>query len=68
MGLLAMVDIGIDTHQDPMVYMRSDCDVCLAEGFSTSKRVGLAFKNRKLIATFNVVDERALLPGHIGLS
>lgn len=39
MGLLAMVDISIDTHQDPMVYMWRDCDVRLAEGFSASKRV-----------------------------
>ncbi|MBT8130814.1 MAG: thymidine phosphorylase family protein [Gammaproteobacteria bacterium] len=68
MGLLAVVDIGIDTHQEPVVYMRNDCEVCLAEGFTASTRVGLEFQNRTLIATLNVVGETVLPPGHIGLS
>lgn len=68
MGLLTVVDIGIDTHQEPVVYMRSDCEVCLAEGFTASTRVGLRFQNRLLIATLNVVDETVLPLGHIGLS
>lgn len=68
MGLLTVVDIGIDTHQEPMVYMRGDCEVCMAEGFSVSTRVGLELQNRTLIATLNVVDNIVLEPVHIGLS
>lgn len=53
MGLLKVVDIGIDTHQEPMAYMRGDCEVCRAEGFVASTRVGLECQGRTLIATLN---------------
>ena len=68
MGMLTVVDIGIDTHQEPVAYMRSDCEVCLAEGFSASSRVGLEYRDRIFIATLNVVDKSVLPHGHIGLS
>ena len=68
MQLLAVIGMGIDTHQEPMVYMRADCGVCLAEGFIARNRVGLEIENRILIATLNVVDESVLSPGYIGLS
>ena len=67
MQLLTVIGIGIDTHQEPMVYMRADCEVCKAEGFIASTRMGLEIENRILIATLNVVDESALSLGHIGL-
>ena len=67
MGLLTIVDIGIATHQEPTVYMRGDCEVCMAEGFSATT-IGLEFQNRGLITTLNVVDDIVLEPGHIGLS
>ena len=38
MRRLAVVDIGVESHQEPMVYMRADCEVCLAEGFTASTR------------------------------
>lgn len=68
MALLTVVDIGIDTHQEPMAYMRGDCEVCRAEGFIASTRIGLECQGRTLIATLNVVDDVVLPPGHIGLS
>jgi thymidine phosphorylase len=67
-GLLTVIDIGIDTHQEPVVYMRSDCEVCLAEGFTASARLGIEYRDQVLIATLNVVDEAVLPHGHIGLS
>ncbi len=30
---------GIDTYQAPVVYMRSDCEVCRSEGFEAQARV-----------------------------
>ncbi|MGA4814841.1 hypothetical protein ACPA9J_03520 [Pseudomonas aeruginosa] len=33
---------GIDTHQEPVVYMRRDCPVCQSEGFTTQARVQLS--------------------------
>lgn len=65
---LTVVDIGIDTHQEPVVYMRSDCHICLSEGFTASSRVILSYKEIDILATINVVDESVLEPGNAGLS
>lgn len=65
---LAVADMGIDTHQEPVVYMRSDCHICRSEGFTSNSRVMLGCDNNRLIATINVVDEKVLKPGSAGLS
>lgn len=65
---LTVVDIGIDTHQESVVYMREDCHVCRAEGFNANSRVELKTESKSLIASFNVVDKRILQQGHVGLS
>lgn len=66
--VLKVVDMGIDTHQEPVVYMREDCDICRAEGFSASSRLTLSAKGRTLIATLNVVDTHVMPAGRVGLS
>ncbi|MCW8328609.1 thymidine phosphorylase family protein [Photobacterium sp. SDRW27] len=65
--LIAM-DMGIDTHQEPVVYMRSDCHICRAEGFTANSRVTVEFGGRQLIATLNVVEQYVLPQHHIGFS
>ncbi len=65
---LIVIDMGIDTHQEPLVYMREDCHICRAEGFNASSRVQLRVGDKRLIATLNIVDSSRLPPGHIGLS
>jgi thymidine phosphorylase len=65
---LKVVDLGIDTHQELVVYMRDDCHVCLAEGFTASSRVSVHYKEQAVTATINVVDKRVLEPGQVGLS
>lgn len=59
--------LGIDTYLEPVVYMRSDCHVCRAEGFEARSRVKIALGGRSIVATLNVVhrdliaiDEAAL--------
>ena len=47
---------GIDTYQEPVVYMRSDCAVCRSEGFTTQARVQLSAGLRSIVATLSVVD------------
>jgi len=66
--VLEVVDMGIDTHQEPVVYMREDCDICRAEGFTASNRVTLNANGKTLIATLNVVDNHVLAVGRMGLS
>ncbi|MCG9733662.1 thymidine phosphorylase family protein [Pseudoalteromonas shioyasakiensis] len=66
--ILNAYDMGIDTHQEPVVYMRQDCHICRAEGFSSNARVLVEANNNKLIATLNVVRNDTLSSYQIGLS
>lgn len=52
---LLLTRAGIDTHQEPVVYMRHDCHVCRAEGFNAQGRVQVCVGERSIIATLNVV-------------
>ncbi|GAB3025526.1 thymidine phosphorylase family protein [Bowmanella dokdonensis] len=65
---LAAFNMGIDTHQEPVVYMREDCHVCVAEGFNASSRVLVTNGSHMLIATLNVVERHVLEAGRVGLS
>ena len=53
---LRMVRAGIDTYQQPVVYMHRDCDVCRSEGFAALTRVLVCSGDRELVATLNVVN------------
>lgn len=65
---LTVVDMGIDTHQEPVVYMREDCHVCRAEGFNASSRVIAQTGTGSVIASLNVVKTSVLPRGHAGFS
>jgi thymidine phosphorylase len=65
---LVAVNMGIDTHQEPVVYMRQDCHVCKAEGFDASTRVLLECQGKQLIATVNTVSGGKLNIEQMGLS
>src|SRR5690606_2987322 len=60
--------LGIDTLQEPIVYLHRDCDVCRSEGFNAQSRVAIANGRGHVLATLNVVDGDWLRPGEIGLS
>jgi len=65
---LRLVRLGIDTHQEPVVYMRADCHVCRSEGFTAHSRVRVTTDSSALVATLNVVRGDLLQPGEAGLS
>ncbi len=65
---LKVVDIGINTHQEPVVYMREDCHVCRSEGFTANTRVLIKKDDNSVIATVNVVDEVVIQHGQAGFS
>lgn len=52
---LRLVRAGIDTYQQPVVFMHRDCPVCRSEGFSALSRVSIRCDDRELVATLNVV-------------
>lgn len=61
--------MGIDTYQEPVVYMRADCHICKSEGFEAQSRIEIRYEKRSIIATLNVVyDKRLLDSDEAGLS
>jgi thymidine phosphorylase len=60
--------LGIDTHQEPVVYMRADCSICRSEGFGAQSRVYLKINGHGIIATLNIVHGELIAAGEVGLS
>jgi len=67
-NFLYLTKAGIDTHQEPVVYMRKDCHVCRSEGFSAQGRVRVYIEERSIIATLNIVTGDLLSHQKAGLS
>lgn len=67
-GQLHLRRLGIDTYQEPVVYMHRDCPVCRSEGFEAQSRVELSFDGHSVVATLNVVDGDFLKPDEAGVS
>ncbi|MET3133571.1 thymidine phosphorylase [Oxalobacteraceae bacterium GrIS 1.11] len=65
---LRMRRLGIDTYQELVVYMRSDCHVCKSEGFEAQSRVEVRRADRHIVAILNVVHGAMLEPQEVGLS
>ena len=65
---LRLKRLGIDTYQEPVIYMHRDCHVCRAEGFEAQARVQLAYNGHVIIATLNVVTGELLALDEAGLS
>lgn len=59
---------GIDTYQQPVVYMRSDCDVCRAEGFQSQAQIELIANGRHVHAVLHQVRSDWLPRNRIALS
>ncbi|WP_147652652.1 thymidine phosphorylase family protein [Vulcaniibacterium gelatinicum] len=57
---LRLIRAGIDTYQQPVVYMHRDCHVCRSEGFTALTRVLVRYGGNELIATLNVVTNDML--------
>ncbi|HEU4708196.1 MAG TPA: thymidine phosphorylase, partial [Methylophilaceae bacterium] len=68
LNLLRLRRIGIDTYQEPVIYMRSDCHVCRGEGFEAPSRVEVRHNGRSIIATLNVLTHGLLRADEAGLS
>lgn len=60
--------LGIDTYQEPVLYMHRDCPVCHSEGFEAQSRVELTVGGRTVVATLNVVHGDFLAVNDAGVS
>lgn len=58
----------IDTYQQAVVYMRSDCDVCRAEGFEAQAQVEVINGQHRVLAILHRVDSDWLHHDEIALS
>ena len=65
---LRLRSLGIDTQQEPMLFMRSDCSVCRSVGFTVLSRVRVGFAARHVVATVAMVDGNLLADGEAALS
>lgn len=65
---LTLKYLGIDTYNEPVIYMRKDCHICLSEGFEAQARVQVTLNNRDLIATLNTIDSDVLHHNEASLS
>ena len=60
--------LGIDTYQEPVIYMHADCAVCRSEGFAAQSRIVVTLGARSVIATLNVIRSEWLNPHEAALS
>lgn len=67
-NLLKARRLGIDTHSEPVVFLRQDCPVSRSEGFAAHNRVLLTAGDRHVIATLYTVQDGFLEQCDAGLS
>ncbi|WP_163272548.1 thymidine phosphorylase family protein [Chelativorans alearense] len=67
-ALLRARRIGIYTHDEAIVFMRTDCDVCRSEGLSAHSRVLVRSGDREVMATLYQVSSDLLEMDEVGLS
>jgi len=60
--------LGIDTYDEPVIYMRSDCHVCRSEGFESHSRVSVRLAAKSIIATLHMVTLGLLRENEASLS
>jgi thymidine phosphorylase len=60
--------LGIDTYDEPVIYMRADCPVCRSEGFDSHSRVSVQVNGRRIVATLHIVTSELLHANEAGLS
>lgn len=65
---LYLKNLGIDTNQEYVIFLRRDSPVCKSEGFVALNRVQVEVGNKKIIASLNIFENEILQMGQAGLS
>ena len=68
LDFLKLHRLGIDTHDQPVVYMRHDCHVAISEGFNAHTRVEVRTHHHAIEATLVLVSNELLSHQRAGLS
>lgn len=67
-NMLRLRRLGIDTYQEPILFMSADCPVCRSEGWEALTRIQVAHAAHAIVATLNVVTSDLLAPDEVSLS
>ncbi|MEJ8804283.1 thymidine phosphorylase family protein [Pontibacter sp. H249] len=67
-NVLRLRRLGIDTHTEHIIFMRSDSSVCISEGFTANTRVYVHYSTKSIIATLNVITSELIEVGEAALS
>lgn len=67
-NVLRLKRLGIDTYQELVIFMASECPVCRSEGWGAQSRVKVSYNGRSIIATLNVTTESLLARDEASLS
>ncbi len=67
-NVLRLRRIGIDTYQEPVIYMSRDCPICRSEGWEAQTRMQVSHSGQSIIATLNVTTGEFLRPDEASLS
>ncbi|MBK8845889.1 MAG: thymidine phosphorylase family protein [Bacteroidetes bacterium] len=65
---LKIKNLGIDTYRENIIFMRSDCNISLSEGFAALTRLVVRCADKNIVATLNVIHSDLIQPGEAGLS
>lgn len=65
---LKIVDLGIDSYHENILFIRADSEVCKSEGYVALTRLVVHKNGTQIIATLNVVHSDLLKEGEAGLS
>lgn len=66
---LSLRRVAIDTYHENVVYLNRECSHYRAEGFQALSKVEVRAKDRKIVATLNVVDDLSIVGcAEVGLS
>ncbi|MGL5743283.1 MAG: thymidine phosphorylase family protein [Legionella sp.] len=65
---LKLVKLGIDTLQEFIIYMRSDCFICKSDGFESLTQVIVTLHNHSIVATVNMVQSNILKENEASVS
>jgi thymidine phosphorylase len=60
--------LGIDTYQEPVIFLSQKSPVCRAEGWSAQSRIAVERDGSSIVATLNVVTDALLAPDECALS
>ena len=67
-NVLRLRRLGIDTYQEPVIYMSVECPLCRSEGWDSQARLQVTLDERSIVATLNVVTGELLAPHEASLS